>query len=186
MSPVIFYPTPQYTTYSTLYWSISTASFLGHPQLHPSSPSTHPYPWNWNPVFHPFGLSLPGTPDVPPMPWSVVGVLLGMGVIGRFDCLTQYPHSTLDWTAWHTSCCLCSLEFTPHWVSRLTVPPPPLPVYFFLPTLALLRPSVPVQKAGGEPDQVTTKLGAKLAPIWSAGFLRENWFLDLFFCFFHG
>lgn len=107
-------------------------------------------------------------------------------VIGRFDCLTQYPHSTLDWTAWHTSCCLCSLEFTPHWVSRLTVPPPPLPVYFFLPTLALLRPSVPVQKAGGEPDQVTTKLGAKLAPIWSAGFLRENWFLDLFFCFFHG
>lgn len=79
VSLVIFYPTPQYTTYSTLYWSISTASFLGHPQLHPSSPSTHPYPWNWNPVFHPFGLSLPGTPDVPPMPWSVVGVLLGMG-----------------------------------------------------------------------------------------------------------
>lgn len=55
-------------------------------------------------------------------------------VIGRFECLTQYPHSTLDWTAWHTSCCLCSLEFTPHWVSRLTVPTPHPPSCLLFPS----------------------------------------------------
>lgn len=110
------------------------------------------------------------------VPWPVFGTWLHGLVMGRADCLI---HPTRDWTPWYTSCCLCSWG---HWTSSLRqasrrlVPHPysPFPVYSLLPTLALRRSRVPVPKPAHEPAHVTIKPGAKSAPVWSAGFLKDK------------
>lgn len=71
----------------------------------------HPYPWTGTlPSTHLAGLTPCLVPARNPwgrwntirffIPWGPAGNGLE---IGRPDCLTHYPHFTLDWTPWHTS-----------------------------------------------------------------------------------
>lgn len=148
MSPAIFSPSP-YVTYSTLYWSLPTVRLLGPPDLYPC-------PLDWDPALHLFGPpdTRPGfrqepvgyvEQDLVLCTLATVWALLGMNwLLGE---LTATHHTGLDPMAYQLPPVLTRILQSIKPLGPL-VPHPhsPLPVYFFLPMLALLRPNVPVQK----------------------------------------